>query len=154
MTVGTPLAPAAQEQEQTESLEKYTDIPEEYWIEAENFKAYCDKDYRLKTNYDCECFAMKFLDARIDFGPYVTRSQIMMEIGNSCISAVNIAGESYTECMAAPTLVPGRHDPEEFCSCVANAYAKLYDRAGVSFTSKTRVALKSRAMASCTDASR
>jgi hypothetical protein len=129
----------------------YSEIPEEAIVEAEAFQQACEADSTLSTYYECECWAMRFLEQRIIRGPEVDATAVMLDIQADCPNTPAIAGMAYNTCIGQGVdFFPDKHDPEEYCSCVGNAYAKLYARSGRSIDTRLMVQLRTIASLSCT----
>lgn len=128
----------------------YSEIPEEAIVEAEAFQKACVADVNLSTYYECDCWAMRFLEARLVRGPDIQQDIIMMDIGSECPNTAAIAGSAYKNCIAQGIdFFPKKQDPEEYCSCVGNSYAKLFERSGQSIDSKLMIQLRTMASLSC-----
>lgn len=126
------------------------DIPEEAIRDAEDFQNYCSGNATMKTTFDCECLAGEYLDARIEAGPDVARSSLILKIDHTCPNIEEAAGEAYSECYAQSTLVPTSGKPlDDFCECYARSYAKLRQEMKTAMHAQLRITLKSRAMTMC-----
>ena len=127
----------------------YTEIPDEYLDEAQNFFLYCENKTLLREYHDCECLASRYLDQRIKRGGTADRSHIMLSIRNTCHEASEAAGAEYNSCMGSTTSIPIKVEPKVFCECYANTYAKLFEEYGASVSSKTIVKLRTRSRVTC-----
>lgn len=128
----------------------YSDIPEEAIIEAEAFEKACAANINLSTYYDCECWSMRFLETRLELGPLTQPEVVMMRIGAECPNTPAIAGSGYDSCIAQGIdFFPKKQDPEEYCSCVGNAYAKLFERSGQAIDTQLMVQLRTISSLSC-----
>jgi hypothetical protein len=132
-------------------FKSFDEIPEEVIEEAEQVARDCAADPMLSTYYDCECRAMRFIEVRIMRGPVEDQSTVLLDIRGECPNTPAIAGSAYQTCIQQGiSFFPAGQDPEEYCSCVGNSYAKLYARAGQAFDSRLIVQLKTIATLSCT----
>ena len=128
-------------------------ISDEYWEEVKEFNIYCKGDFTLSTHHDCDCMAMRYLDQRVEMGPYATSGQIMLRIDTACPNIPAIAGEAYEDCVRRPISVPSSaKSVEDYCACFANTYAKLFKASGRAITSKLKVSLQTRAGLQCDNA--
>ena len=125
------------------------DIPEEYIQEAQDFQDYCGTQFTYLRYHDCECLAANYLQTRIDMGPFAEQGEIELAINDSCFDIPKIAGESYAGCAADSALLPAGDDVEGFCECMANSYAKGFERANRRVTSKLIVNLRTSAIVNC-----
>lgn len=129
----------------------FSDIPEEAIVEAQKIKQDCAADPMMSRYYDCECRAMRFLEQRIKRGPEDGASAVMLDIGGDCQNLPALAGWAYNGCIhQGIDFFPAGQDPEEYCSCVGNSYAKLFARAKKSYSSRLIVEMKTLATLSCT----
>lgn len=139
------------EQEQKIIEMDFDDIPEAYLAEAEEYRKHCQTRRLLNTYYNCDCMALEYLQTRIDDGPTVDKSKIMLKISKSgsCVDITNAAGAMYTECKSMAPLMPVKGNTEDFCSCVGTTYAKTFKAAGVTPSSQTMGRLQRRAVSEC-----
>lgn len=129
----------------------FDEIPEEAVKEAQQVEKDCAADPMLSTYFDCECRAMRFLEARLERGPIDDAGAVMLDIKGECPNTPAIAGAAYKTCIEQGiSFFPSGQDPEEYCSCVGRSYAKLYARAGQDFDTQLIVELKTMATLSCT----
>lgn len=129
----------------------YDEIPEEVIEEAEQIEQRCTDSSTMSVYYDCECWAMRFLEQRLIRGPEVSQNSVMMDIGTECPNTPAIAGYAYNTCIhQGISTFPSGQDPEEYCECVGNSYAKLYERSGQTLTSSLIVKMKTISALSCT----
>lgn len=134
--------PSAQEDE-------YKKVKDEYIEEAQRFFEQCGQDYTLKQYYDCECLAVKYLDDRIASGPDKNSQNILMSIRGYCHDATIAAGETYSSCMTDGTIFPPGQTAEQYCTCFANTFAKLFNESGRIPSSRTSVFLQTQAHIKC-----
>ncbi len=126
-----------------------SEIPDVYLIEAENYRKHCQKRVLLRTYYNCECMAMEYLEKRIDVGPSMDESGIVMRLSNQCVDVTNAAGQMYKQCHDTSSLMGLRGDAERYCSCVGNNYAKIFKASNVKPSSQTFARIQSKAMRFC-----
>lgn len=95
--------------------------------EASLMRKICEQSMQ-KDYYDCECMSLKFLELRTLEGtdPQFQSDPVRLRALalKSCPNPINIAGNTYTRCLSwAPRL---GLDYEEFCTCYANQYSKMF----------------------------
>lgn len=119
--------------------------------EADGVFQSCKSNPEMTMAYDCECFAAKYLDERVQRGPEPPGSYITMLVSQTCPNPEGVAGNTYESCLGRPGLMPLPRGKtvEQYCECYANEYAKLYKQAGQGYNSTVRVELQSRAMDAC-----
>ncbi len=133
--------------EQTPNL--YANLPQEYILEAQQFFSRCKSSGTMSPYYNCKCLATKYLDKRIELGPEASDNDISFAIEGECPDASEAAGYKYTQCLKQLGAIPPRTDPEEYCSCYANTFAKLYEQNRKGPSSKVFVRLQAQAMTIC-----
>lgn len=106
----------------------YANLPEEYIIEAQQYYALCEGTASLYLYYNCKCLGSKYLDKRIQLGPDATNTAITLDISGECADASLAAGYEYEQCINNAVMMPHDIPLEEYCSCYANTFAKLYER--------------------------
>ena len=109
-------------------IDPYADLPEEYIQEAQNYFHLCETTGSMYLYYNCKCLASKFLDKRIELGPKASNTSIALKISNECADATQAAGYEYKQCIQHGPMMPPEIPLEEYCSCYANTYAKLYEQ--------------------------
>ncbi len=129
----------------------YTDLPEKFIKEAHAFYDQCANEGGLNTHYNCKCLATKYLDKRIELGPKEQESIILMNIVRSsdCADASVIAGFEYEGCKMRGALMPPNISVEDYCSCYASTYARLFEQSGVEPGTLNELNLKSQAYVTC-----
>jgi hypothetical protein len=125
------------------------DIPDRYLKEAEEYRQYCQQRNLLRTYYNCDCMALEYLQTRIDLGPSIDRTAIIIKIGGTCVDVTNAAGLAYKECKDMWSLLGLRTNEERYCSCVGSTYAKMYKAAGLQPSSRVFSRIKNNAMSVC-----
>lgn len=123
-------------------------IPKEFIVEALNFSEECNDSRVMSMYFDCQCMASAFLDARIEAGPDADRSVIVQRVGQGCADGSGIAGSMYESCKG-DVLVPVELDIEEYCTCYANTYARLYEGMNTNLNSKRHVRLMTQSKLTC-----
>lgn len=132
-------------------IKRREDIPEAALEDTFAFEQSCVNDAHRAAHYDCECLASRYLERRIEEGPDVPANLIFMDVQAECPNLPAAAGFAYTECINQPhAFFPQGQDPEEYCTCVGNGYAKLFARSGRLPDSRNMVRMKTTAALSCT----
>ncbi len=126
-----------------------SDVPDEYLKEAQAYYESCEANGNISAYYDCRCMAAQYLDKRIERGPDITPSSIVLSIGPGCMDSARIAGSNYTECLSRAPVLPTNQSVEEYCTCYANKFAKIYSRSGLDLSSESKVALQAQAGIIC-----
>ncbi len=130
----------------------YKDVPDAYLNEARAFNARCDSNPTMRQYYNCECLAAKYLDTRISMGKNADSSVIELAISRQCADASGAAGYQYRGCMQNPMMPSDRTgSAEEFCTCYANTYARIYERAKIAPSSKAFVQIRTQSLMACSD---
>ncbi|MCF6226832.1 MAG: hypothetical protein L3J22_11115 [Xanthomonadales bacterium] len=96
--------------------------------EAEEVKAWCQKNPRVKTNHDCECVANRFIAER-QADPVVGKDELLSRIitANKCPSLEGIRANGYKECMGSsgiPGFNTNGNELETYCQCVGKRTSK------------------------------
>ena len=143
------LTPDEQTQEQEPS--DLDEIPDEFIIEASNFGESCRNNSEMSKYFDCRCMAVKYLDKRIEAGPEALASHIQNSLGYECKDGTGVSGELYEKCLYNITNAPKHLDPEEYCSCYGNTFAKMYESYPRRLSTKVKIAFLSRAQLACRD---
>lgn len=125
-------------------------IPDAYLNEADQFFNYCEATPRYRKFYNCECLAASFLNERINQGPDVPRSGIMLDIEKQCADGAEASAETFNACMDRPSLLPPGTDTVKYCECFANTYGKLYEQNPGTGT-KASIRLQSQAHLTCSN---
>lgn len=129
----------------------FDEIPQEVIAEAEQIKGICQAHHRMSIYYECECWAMRFLEQRLVRGPDMDARIVMLDIQAECPNMPAIAGYAYQSCISQGIdFFPKDQDPEEYCGCIGNSYAKLYARSGRRISSRLAIQLRTIAALSCT----
>lgn len=125
-------------------------IPDEYIEEAMEVEVACADNPFRAAHTDCRCLAARFFDARVRAGPEASAAGLMLEINATCPNVEGMAGWAFEGCIERPLLVPGGQDPQAYCTCVGNAYARIFGAARRAPSSRASVDARSRALAECT----
>ncbi len=110
----------------------------------------CKSSLKISRFYDCECYAAKYLDARIEKGPLASKEGIIETFISDCRNIVETTGYEYTRCMAMTTKRPVKNiEPKDYCECYAGQWAKHFEayQGLINFSSKNL--MKERAIAYC-----
>lgn len=129
----------------------YANLPQEYIDEASAYYAECERTFTMRQYYNCKCWATAYLDKRIELGPDSHHDNIRMAIQHDCIDATAAAGYEYEQCLNNGTIMPQNIAPEEYCSCYANTYAKLFEMVRASPNSQVFMHLQTQAYIACKD---
>lgn len=127
------------------------DIPDEYIEEALAFGDSCAVNRQMQLYFDCRCMAVKYLDRRIAAGPDAAPSSIQVGIGAECADGTGISGRMFESCRSNYASVPKGKDPEKFCACYGNTYAKLYENYGRPIRSRQHVSFMAQSRTACVD---
>ncbi len=126
-------------------------IPNRFYEEAEGFKRECERDFRMRTHYNCACLASSFFERRIEAGPDEHPSVLKMDVEGMCIEATQAAGAKYENCLQDVLGMPDDQDPDAYCTCIANTYATLFETYQLKPTSRNTVRIKTQATIMCRD---
>jgi len=137
--------------EATKPESDLSDIPDEFIIEASDFAEECRNDHTMPMYYDCRCLSVAYLDERIRRGPESGADSIRRTITKQCKDASGIAGQIYEHCLTDFVNAPKHLDPEEYCSCYGNTYAKYYEGFDGLATARVNISIKARAKTVCAD---
>ncbi len=118
---------ATLQQEQTERPAlfggiPFDQIPEEYLEEMDKAYEECSSSNFHNKFLDCECWAMRFLEKRIEMGPEAHYLKVKLAIENTCPNPAGIAGYTFNQC-AEWRRRRDHLDYEDYCKCVANTVA-------------------------------
>jgi hypothetical protein len=136
--------------EQKPKERPFADVPDAFFVEADQFIQQCESNPNMRQYYNCECLGYEYLNIRIK-KPKIDRTSIIADIKTKCLDASGAAGAEYDRCMGNFPLLPDRVKPEEYCQCFASTYAKLFEKYKLSVSSKVIVELQTQAYISCTD---
>jgi hypothetical protein len=148
-TLNTPTP--EQQRQQQNAPNPYEDLPEEYIQEANQFFVTCDQTSTMYLYYDCKCLATAYLDKRIELGPNPPPSKISLSIENTCIDATGAAGYVYDQCFSLGSMMPTNRPIEEYCTCYANTYSKLFQEVQTAPSSQVFMQLQTQAHLMCQD---
>lgn len=90
---------------------------------------YCDRKDLFSSFHDCSCVASNFFEERILAKPDPSLNIIAIadQVSSGCVNVPGVAGYAYDKCYASYTPVM-KYGHEEFCTCYANEYARLYEK--------------------------
>lgn len=128
----------------------FEDIPDEYFLEAENYANQCKGDQNYRQYYNCECLGNAYLARRIE-RPDADPGQISLDLSATCLDATEAAGYEFEQCLGTGSLLPQDQSAENYCTCFANTYAKSFEDANAALSSKLIVELKAQAHVTCSD---
>jgi hypothetical protein len=128
----------------------YANVPTSFLKEADAFRKYCAATPSLNDYYNCDCLSSKFLDTRIK-QPKAGRDAIMLEIDKECPDATGAAVQLYGQCLGSAKILGQGKNPQEYCKCFANTYARLYEKGGVAPSSNSFVDMQTQAYITCSD---
>ena len=130
--------------------EPYKSIPYEYIQEAQNVYKTCTSDIHFYPYYDCRCLSVQYLDVRIESGAERNKDSIFLSLQGQCKDGTYAAGLQYQNCMRNGTILfPRGKTPQEYCQCVANQAAKLYEASSAKPNTASYTSLISRAHLKC-----
>lgn len=95
--------------------------------EALQVSIQCKATTWSRTNYDCDCTGMTFLDLRRKKGDKADPSTLLFEARKSCPNAVEVAGATLKQCETwAKESRP--YDYKDFCGCFASEFSRQYEK--------------------------
>lgn len=119
--------------------------------EAEEVYAQCRSSQRMRSAFDCECYASKFLEKRHEEGPMMQKDTIFIQLQTECKNVVDTTGREYSLCMSNPTFERTNGiERKKFCECYARQWAKNYENFTAVVDTKSRRHLKIMSRAHCT----
>lgn len=131
-TASSPPAAAAQTGRQNKSaildIEKLglNGATDEQIKEAESVYESCIGNTDTRRSVDCKCLAAKFLGLRMKRGPGPAKNNLVAEVTrNSCRNVAGITRMEYESCMTGTGFNYGGIQPEDYCECYANEWARL-----------------------------
>lgn len=101
------------------------DIPDILMAEVLDIKKNCELNALYAAYHDCNCIAVKFLDARVKSDPDTPKDRVFNQVRNECANTPMIAGVVYKSCVSFRK----SEDPEgyvDYCTCAANDVARRY----------------------------
>ncbi|PCI53724.1 MAG: hypothetical protein COB36_11885 [Alphaproteobacteria bacterium] len=123
--------------------------------EAESVFQHCKERRALNSQFDCECFASRFLDERLEVGPLQNWDVIFSRFSSDCRNVVETTGIEYSSCMAHFGIKDAINmEPKEYCECYARQWADLFENYPGKITFNTKQSLKSQARGHCKDLDR
>lgn len=150
-TLKSEPAVPAEPAEATPPRTNYEDVPDEYLDEAQRFGEYCKNEINLRQWHDCECMAVKYLDQRIKLGPKAHNSTIILSLEEACPDATEATGVRYQQCIGNALLMTTDIPIEDYCTCYANTFGRLYEAGSFEPGSGTSIRLQTQAMVECND---
>ncbi len=97
--------------------------------EAEGIFQKCTITPKFHNLFNCECYAAKFLDKRIELGPLPNADVVMSHLKGECPNVVNATGAYYQNCMTGglPSFV--KFTQKDYCECTARKFGKFLEAA-------------------------
>lgn len=88
----------------------------------------CKSSPEYSQHFKCDCLASRFLDKRIEHGPFISRRHIIAELGSECKNVVQKTGLAFTRCMEKPIFFDLKTVfKRDYCECKAREFSKLYE---------------------------
>lgn len=143
------------QEDNTEKAKKYDgninldDIPDEYLYEYGDVLKTCQGTKNMRLYYDCSCYAMRFLEIRVEEGPTTPRNRITFMMRGQCMDATEAAGREYNSCLGNIHILPAGTDPEKFCECYANKFVEYIEYYQPQLQSRPLTALRVRSHKEC-----
>jgi hypothetical protein len=128
----------------------FAKLPDWYFEEADEVRSSCESNSATNQYYNCECLSRRYLEERIK-APGAPGDYLLENVTTRCIDATGAAGNEYENCMSSLPLIPIKSKPQDYCTCYANTYAKLFERYKIGINSTVMVQLQTRASVSCSD---
>ena len=103
-------------------------ITDEQLEESQAVYEHCKASPDISRQYDCECFAAKFLDERLEIGPLQDWDMIFLRLRSSCRNIVETTGFEYSRCMRRfGKRPPPGIESVDFCECYAREWAREFE---------------------------
>ncbi len=110
----------------TDNLDMTT-VTEAQKQEALSVYAMCKDNYHLRTRFECDCYAAKFLDHRIKLGPVVSKDTIYEKLAFVCKNVVTQVGQQYQSCFDRTRVLGTNGIPvKEYCECYARKWGEVF----------------------------
>lgn len=154
LLVLSPSAVKAQETIQPPPLSQFEDLsslPDEYIEESFAFHNECTGDNDYYNYYDCNCLAMAYLDARVKAGAETHHSLLKQNIRKLCLDPTGMTGELFNNCLNDRPDSFSDLPQEEFCTCYANTFGKLFEYYKIPPSSSVTVTMRKQARIACRD---
>lgn len=107
------------------STPKKPELTLEQINEALDVTEQCTSSTYMSGHYNCDCLGMKLLELRQN-EPITTLPILISQAQKKCPNSVGVAGITYVQCQTWAQ-VSRPYDYKDFCACVANGYARLYE---------------------------
>ena len=125
------------------------EMQDELAKEADKVFAECARNELFAVYQDCECMAVKFLDARLAAGPDLQMIDLMHDVGKECPNTPAIAGKVFDECnLLQQVYALSDTAREKFCTCYANEVANTYTRRPIN-SYRYHISLRKRGLMLC-----
>lgn len=138
--------------DKTRATRDLSEISDSQLEEAEAVFQHCKARRALGSQFDCECFAARFLDERLEIGPLAGWDQIFLRFKSECRNVVATTGRAYTVCMERFGVRSAVNmEPKEFCECYARKWAELFENFQGKITTDVKSSLRGLARGHCSD---
>ncbi len=118
--------------------------------EANAMLEHCQSTLKLSRYYDCECYAAKYLDGRLNLGSLASKEEILYTFYNDCRNIIETTGHEYTRCMKKTLYRPIEGvESKDFCECYARQWAKNFEAYQGTINLSSRRMMRLRARAYC-----
>ncbi len=129
-----------------------SNITQKQLDEANGVYKHCQSNARLRYRHDCECYASKYLEMRLEGGPMMASDIMRSNLHNQCRDYVKLAGTEYSECMIEPPATGlGNISQKQFCECFARDWIKRYEASAGQITNSVNMHLKIASKHKCKD---
>ncbi len=124
------LMPRKEEKQGPSAEEIYKQLPpdeqERLIAEATEVHDYCNRQSMFANFHDCRCLSAEFWSERvINYDPNLNPITVADRLASKCPNEPGVAGYAYKRCNSYYAQAM-RFGLEEFCTCYANTFAKLY----------------------------
>lgn len=154
--VNTCLKDAARSKiDKTRATRDLSHITDTQLAEAEEVFQHCKARRALSSQFDCECFAARFLDERLDIGPIANWDIIFIRFQSECRNVVETTGYAYSRCMSNFGVRSAINmEPKEFCECYARKWADIFENFPGKISTDSKRMMRSQARGHCRDIGR
>ncbi len=137
------------------STRDLSNLTDKQLSEAEAVFQHCKERRALNSQFDCECFASRFLDERLEVGPLLKWDSIFARFSSECRNIIETTGIEYSSCMGHFGIKDAINmEPKEYCECYARKWADLFENYPGHITFSIKGSLKSQARGYCQDLDR
>lgn len=105
-------------------------IQMELMNESETAFTHCNQNFMLSRYYECSCFALKFMEARIKSGPDTNFYNLITDMDYSeCVFTPAIAGHGFDRCYELMYLQEFTDEIlDKICECTGRSVAESFGR--------------------------